>query len=65
MHPASPEPAEAVLPTAEEYEAVHAALRTVARPGTGGLPCTLNSLFEQWDALRDPSGPSALPNGQA
>ncbi|MFB6820179.1 hypothetical protein ACFCXA_01130 [Streptomyces virginiae] len=51
MHPASPEPTEEVLPTAEEYEAVRAALRTVARPGTDGLPCTLNSLFEQWDAL--------------
>ncbi|MFE5520661.1 hypothetical protein ACWCYZ_21700 [Streptomyces virginiae] len=51
MHPTSSEPAEGVFPTAEEYEAVHAALRTVARPGRGGPPCTLNSLFEQWDAL--------------
>ncbi|MFD8790768.1 hypothetical protein [Streptomyces vinaceus] len=51
MDPIAPESADEVFLTAEEYEAVHAAVRTVAGSRGAGQPQTLNSLFEQWDEL--------------
>jgi hypothetical protein len=46
MDPMPPELAEEVRLTADEYDAVHAAVHSGLGP-----PRTLNSLFEAWDAL--------------
>lgn len=51
MDPIAPQSADEVFLTAEEYEAVHAAVRTVAGSRGAGRPRTLNSLFEYWDEL--------------
>ncbi|MFG3531068.1 hypothetical protein ACGF8B_30665 [Streptomyces sp. NPDC047917] len=41
----------AIVLSAEEYDAVHAALTAGAGPRTGGRPPTLNSLLEQWSGI--------------
>ncbi|MFE5773071.1 hypothetical protein ACFQ7O_32495 [Streptomyces sp. NPDC056485] len=51
MDPLAPESADEVFLTAEEYEAVHAAVRTVAGARGSGQPRTLNALLEQWNEL--------------
>lgn len=51
MDPIAPESADEVFLTAEEYGAVHAAVRTVAGARGSGQPWKLNALLEQWKEL--------------
>lgn len=53
MDPIAPESADEVFLTAEEYEAVREAVRTVAGSTGTRHPQTLNSLLEQWNELVD------------
>ncbi|WP_405987322.1 hypothetical protein [Streptomyces sp. NBC_00872] len=50
MNPADDHP-DAVVLSAEEYDAVRAAITAVARPRAGGQQPTLNSLLEQWSDI--------------
>ncbi|MFI8266632.1 hypothetical protein [Streptomyces sp. NPDC085665] len=51
MDPIAPRPADEVFLTAEEYEAVHAAVRTTAGSRGAGQTRTLNLLLEQWNEV--------------
>ncbi|AVT36907.1 hypothetical protein [Plantactinospora sp. BB1] len=49
----TPEPADEVVLTAEEYDGVYAAVAAGAGPRPGGQRPTLNSLLEGWDLIVD------------
>lgn len=53
MDPIAPESADEPFLTAEEYEAVREAVRTVAGSSGARQPRTPNSLLEQWNELVD------------